>query len=229
MTVDQLPLPALRPSHSSDTLRSAGGARALDQFSFFFAFYGLILGLAVAELLSGFAGMVRARALKQLEPQTALLALLTFVIICATWIDAWVTERSVTLDFAGLWAPILIGTAYYLAASIIFPRDVASYAELGTYYADRKRFVVGLLLIGELLIGYTYRATYLENFVDHPVVFWLWTLPYKLGIVGCWVALWFVRSRRANIALLSILLLLFAVGYWQYMSIRDVIARDWGL
>ena len=173
--------------------------------------------------------MVRARALKQLEPQTALLALLTFIIICATWIDAWVTERGVTLDFAGLWAPILIGTAYYLAASIIFPRDVAGYAELGTYYADRKRFVVGLLLIGELLIGYTYRATYLENFVHHPVVFWLWTVPYKLAIIGCWVALWVVRSRRANIALLVVLLLLFAVGYWQYMSIRDMIVRDWGL
>ena len=50
----------------------------MDQFSFFFAFYGLILGLAVAELLSGFAGMVRGHALKKLDAQTALAALLTF-------------------------------------------------------------------------------------------------------------------------------------------------------
>ena len=76
----------------------------------------------MTELLGGFAGIVRARALDRLEPQTVLLALLTFVIICATWIDAWATERNVTLNFAGLWAPILIGTTYYLAAAVIFPR-----------------------------------------------------------------------------------------------------------
>ena len=58
----------------------------MDRFSFFFAFYGLILGLAVAELLSGFAGVVRARALKKIDLQTGLAAMLTFVLIVATWV-----------------------------------------------------------------------------------------------------------------------------------------------
>lgn len=87
----------------------------------------------MAELLGGFAGMVRAKALKHLEPQTALLALVTFVIICATWIDAWATERTVTLDLAGLWAPMLIGTCYYLAAAVIFARGGESYEGLRAY------------------------------------------------------------------------------------------------
>ena len=39
-------------------LRHSPGGADIDRFSFFFAFYGLILSLAVAELLSGFAGMV---------------------------------------------------------------------------------------------------------------------------------------------------------------------------
>lgn len=39
----------------------------MDRFGFFFAFYRLILGLAVAELLSGFAGMVRAHALRAVD------------------------------------------------------------------------------------------------------------------------------------------------------------------
>ena len=86
----------------------------MDRFSFFFAFYGLILGLAVTELLGGFARLVRARALRKLEPQTALLALLIFIVICATWIDAWNSlTKTITLDFAGLWAPILLATFYY--------------------------------------------------------------------------------------------------------------------
>ena len=95
----------------------------MDRFSFFFAFYGLILGLAVAELLGGFAGIVRAHALKKLEAQTALVALLTFVLICATWVDTFTMDRAITLNFGDLWAPILVATFYYLAASVIFPRD----------------------------------------------------------------------------------------------------------
>ncbi len=142
----------------------------MDRFSFFFAFYGLILGLAVTELLGGFAGMVRAHAIRKLEPQTALLALLTFVIICVSWIDAWSTMKTVTLDLAGLWAPILIGTAYYLAAAVIFPRDPAKYEELATYYSERKRFVLSLLIIAELLVTVTYRSAYVEHFTHRPAV-----------------------------------------------------------
>ena len=41
----------------------------MDSFSYFITFYGLILGLALTELLGGFAHMVRARALKKLERQ----------------------------------------------------------------------------------------------------------------------------------------------------------------
>jgi hypothetical protein len=59
----------------------------LDAFSYFITFYSLILGLALTELLGGFAHMVRAKALKKLEPQTALLALFILVDIFSTWVD----------------------------------------------------------------------------------------------------------------------------------------------
>jgi len=103
---------------------------AVDRFAFFFAFYGLILGLGVTELLGGFAGMVRAHALKKMEAQTALVALLTFVLIVATWVDTWNKERSITLNFGDLWAPILVATFYYLAAAVIFPSDPRQFSHL---------------------------------------------------------------------------------------------------
>jgi hypothetical protein len=200
----------------------------VDRFSFFFAFYGLILGLAVTELLGGFAGMIRARAIRKLEPQTALLALLTFVIICAGWLDAWATMKTVTLNFAGLWAPILIGTAYYLVAAVIFPRDPAKYEELATYYSERKRFILSLLIIAELLVSVTYRSALVEQFTHRPAVFWLWSAPYKLAILGSFAGVWFARSRRANIAFLTTSLLLFMIPYWQRGNITEAISRHYG-
>ena len=211
--------------HPSQT-HSAGGG--IDKFSFFFAFYGLILGLAVAELLGGFAGMVRDRAIKKIEPQTALLALLVFILICATWIDAWDQLKSVSLDFAGLWAPIVLATSYYLAASVVFPRDPAEFGRLGTYFAERKRFIVALLFLSECLVTSTFWQEFATVLDRRPAEFWLWLVPYNLAVKGCMVALFFARGRRTNIILLALLILLFLVPYWEHHIMRDAIGRAWG-
>ena len=80
---------------------------------------------------------MRARAFAKVDAQTALLALFAFLAICATWIDAWSTFQKVTLDFASLWAPILIATIYYLAATVIFPTDPDDFESLAHYYPER--------------------------------------------------------------------------------------------
>ena len=193
----------------------------MDRFSFFFAFYGLILGLAVTELLSGFAGLVRARALRQIEAQTALLGLFTFIAICATWIDAWSTLRTVSLDFAGLWAPILIATFYFLAATVVFPRETAEYDRLALYFAERKRFVVAMLLAAELLVFLTFLDSFVQTLHTKPAVFWLYNVPYNVMIKGSMIAMLFVRSRRANLAFLIFLILLCLIPYWENGAIGD--------
>jgi hypothetical protein len=197
-------------------------------FSFFFAFYGLILGLAVTELLGGFARLVRARALKQLEPQTALIALLTFIVICATWVDAWSSLQAITLSFNALAAPILLATFYYLAAAVVFPTDPKDFPQIGSYFAERKRFVVAMLLAAELVEAFTYGSVYVDAFQHRPADFWLWLLPYNLAIKGSFVALLLVRSRRANIVLLVALILLFVVPYWVHDAVDHLISRHWG-
>lgn len=193
----------------------------MDRFSFFFAFYGLILGFAATELLSGFAGFVRARALRRIEAQTALIGIFTFLAICATWIDAWATLRAVSLDFAGLWAPILIATSYYLAATVIFPREAAEFDRLALYFAERKRFVVSMLLAAELLVFLTFFNTFAQTLHDRPAVFWLFTVPYNVLIKGSMVALLIVRGRTANIALLIFLIMLFLIPYWELGAFID--------
>jgi hypothetical protein len=187
----------------------------VDRFSFFFAFYGLILGLAVAELLSGLAGMVRAHSLKKLEAQTALLALLTFIIICATWVDAWNMSKGITLNFDDLWPPILVATFYFLAAAVIFPREREQYPHLRAYFAARRKFVIGMLFAAEV-VDHVTDYDFMANAYRHqPNVFWGWLVPYNCAILGCFLALFLVRSRRFTIALLVTQILLFTVPYWQ--------------
>lgn len=200
----------------------------MDSFTYFIAFYSLILGLGLTELLGGFAHMVRARALRKLEPQTALLALFILVDICSTWIDSWVSLKHVTVDLAGLWAPVLIAICFYLAAAVVFPHDDADHERLADYYRERKPFVLLMLLAVEMLIHVTYLPIFEERIAHRPEVFWLWTVPYNLAIEGTMVALIFVRSRRANLVLLAVLLLLLMVPYWDQGSVQNAVARHYG-
>lgn len=200
----------------------------MDRFSFFIVFYSLILGLALTELLGGFAGMVRAHALKKLEAQTALVALLTFVLICATYVDAFSMERSITLNFGDLWAPFLLGTFYYLAAAVIFPSDPRQYSHLRAYFAARRKFVIGMLFAAELVDLYANRAWFVENHAHNPGFFWGWLIPYNVAIKGCFLALLLVRNRRTTIALLVAQILIFMVPYWQAGAISRISMRLFG-
>jgi hypothetical protein len=198
----------------------------VDRFSFFFAFYGLILGLAVAELLSGFASFARQRRVRELEVQTALLGLLVFIDICATWIDAYDTLRTVTLSLEGLAAPIMVATGLYLAASMVFPRDPEMLDRLPDYYAQRHGFIVAMLLMAELFLVATFWDKYRWTLAHRPAQFWLWHVPFKIVLVGAFVGLIAAKSRRANIVLLALLLFLFSVDYWQIDAIQTWIHEN---
>ena len=200
----------------------------MDRFDYFVTFYSLILGLALTELLGGFAHMVRARALKKLEPQTALLALFILVDICSTWVDGWVSLKSITIDFEGLWAPVLLAICFYLAAAVVFPHDDADHERLADYYRERKRFIVLMLLAAEMLIHVTYLGVFKDHLAHQPAVFWLWTIPYNLAIEGAMIALLFVRSPRANMGLLAALILLLTIPYWVHGAIETLISRAYG-
>jgi hypothetical protein len=188
----------------------------LDKFAFFFGFYGLILGLAVAELLNGLGALVRTGELKRLRAQTGLLALFLLLVISATWIDAWDSLRSVSLDFADLWAPIVIAILYYLAAVVTFPENPAEWTSLDDYFVKRKSFVAALMLTNEFLVNFTFRNIWIDAYLHNPARLWGWLLPYNVAIKLVFVALIFVKGRRANIAVLVALILLFLVPYWYH-------------
>lgn len=52
--------------------------------------------------------------------------------------------------------------------------------------------------------------------------------PYNLAIKSSFIALFLVRSRRWNIILLTLLVLLFTVPYWENGSVEAAIVRHWG-
>jgi hypothetical protein len=200
----------------------------MDRFSLFFAFYSLILGLAVTELLSGFGQFVRSHALHKLGAQTALLALFTFVAITATWIDAFSALRSVRLDVESLWAPIMTSTAYYLAAIIVFPSRAAEFDRLDAYFAEHKRLVLALLLAAELLVTYTFLPLMVEGVRARQASSFLFYLPFNFVLKASYVGAILAKSKRWNIAWLAVLIGLLLFNYWANGAIPAAIDQRYG-
>jgi hypothetical protein len=172
--------------------------------------------------------MVRAHALRKLEPQTALLAVLTLILVIVTWLDARDSLQSVSMDLKGLGPPIAMAIFYYLGAAVVFPHDDADHERLAHYYASRKRFIVGMLVAATVIDEIIFIGHFRDMLAHRPMLFWLWALPYNIVIDAALLALLLVRSRRANIVMLVVMILVMVVPYSGIGGIRGAIAQHYG-
>ena len=200
----------------------------MDKFSLFFAFYSLILGLSITEILGGFGQFVRSHSLHKLGAQTALLALFTFLAITATWIDAFTALRAVDLDVESLWAPILTSTSYYGAATVVFPSRSADFERLDDYYLEHKRLVIALLFAAEMLVTFTFLPQMVEGYRQRQPSFFFFYLPFHVVLKGSYVGAFLARSKRSNIGWLSLLSFLLLFNYWNNGAIPKLIDQSYG-
>lgn len=127
----------------------------MSQFEFFMTFYGLLLGLAVAELLLGFANLLRHRERPKLGLLTPLLGVLVFLQLMTTFIDAWSDLQRVSIAMESLALPTAIGVVLFFLSVIVVPRDPPEWADLDEYFRANRRWAIGLLITANLLVlGY---------------------------------------------------------------------------
>lgn len=204
----------------------AGGA--MDKFEFFFSFYGLLLGLAAAEILSSLGAYVRSRQLRTIEVRSALLALLTFIVICSTWMEAWWMRDTFQVSFASMLPPIAVATAYYLAAVVVLPKEESAYDDMDVYLAHRKNFVVCMLIVAEVFVLLMFLPVSAEQLRTTPALFWLQTVPLTVAIFGAYLFLLLAGSRRGVITATVLQIAIFIISYWSEGWISDKIKLAYG-
>jgi hypothetical protein len=184
-------------------------------FELVFALFGLLLGLAIAEVLGGFS---RALKLKRgarpvrIGWLTPLLGLVVILDLTSFWIVAYGTRDQLSVDYLTLIAVLGIVGIYYLAASLIFPDDPEEWPDFDEHYDRQNRFVILGLLAANM--GSWIGLIALEAVAPTPET------PVTpddlvdafagLGILILLIALIFVKGRRTNLAMLAALVLLLA-------------------
>ena len=119
----------------------------MSEFDFAFTLYSLLLGLALAEVLSGLGQAVKARKRVRIGYLTPLLATFVMVDLSSFWTTAWSFRDHVSVNYLTMMAMLAFIGAYYLAASLVFPDLPEGRTSLDEHYWANKRLVVGTIAI----------------------------------------------------------------------------------
>lgn len=127
----------------------------MSAFDLVFAVFGLLLGLAIAEVLGGFA---RALKLKRTAKPvrigwlTPLLGLFVLLDLTSFWGSAYIMRDQMDASYLTLVVVLAIVGVYHLAASLIFPDEPEQWPDFDDWYDRQKRMVIGGLLLANVAV-----------------------------------------------------------------------------
>ncbi|HEX8470539.1 MAG TPA: hypothetical protein VF633_05455 [Brevundimonas sp.] len=125
----------------------------MSAFEFFFSFYGLLLGLSVAELVGGFARVLHQRRAVRFGWLTPLLAVFVAIDIATFWNQAWFIFRFAPFNMALLVVGLAVAAVFYVAASVTFPqREAEASSDLDDHFWAHRRTVFLCVLLANLII-----------------------------------------------------------------------------
>ncbi|MCP3728861.1 hypothetical protein M9978_00315 [Sphingomonas sp. MG17] len=196
----------------------------MSSFELVFAVYGLLLGLAIAEVLGGFARALKLK--RNAKPVkigwlTPLLGILVILDLTSFWVLAWDAQAQIGANYPTLLGVLAMVGIYYLAASLIFPDQPEEWPDFNDWYDKQNRMVIGGLLTANVMswIGIAVldtvsppsaaKAAAAEAFNG------AWTVIYMvsgIAILVLLMALLKVKSRAWNIAMLATLIALFFIS-----------------
>ena len=188
-----------------------------------FQLFALLLGFSVAELLAGLARSWRLQTGATLTSQATirigwlvpLLALLVLVDQTHFWLTAYELKEFFAFDYATLLGILAVVGGYYVISTFVFPDDPEHWPDFDQYYLRTNRTVLaGMIAINFTTFAY---AVYVAlgfglKIESVPLMQSWWSFVSALFFFPGLVALWFVKSGRANLVLLAAMNLLLLVG-----------------
>ena len=178
----------------------------------FVAFYTLLLGLGLAGLLTGFAGVMRRRQLRQVGISGWLLSVLIIFEFLTGWSGATRSFTHADAKVLMLLAGFGTGACYFLASVLIFPEPgEQAWAEgVGVYIADHIRMVALLLLAANVLLVVAEIPSTVAQTARDPFYLWGFYAPYNGAILLCYAAM--ARWPRHRFTPVSMIVLLVIYG-----------------
>ena len=123
----------------------------MSSFEFVFSLFGLLLGLALAEVLGGFGTAIQSRRKVRIGWLTPLLGALVALDLTSFWMVAWSVRELVPGHYVSLLGGLVLIGLYYLVARITFPHDLDEWPDYDAYYFEHRKWVLGGIVLCNLI------------------------------------------------------------------------------
>ena len=130
----------------------------MSAFEFFFSLFGLILGLAIATVISGLSDLYRQRERVAIGWLTPMLALFVLCDLSTLWVNAWTGLSAISVAYGPFFSALIIAGIYFFAASMVFPKTTSDWPSLDDYYMSHRRFVIPGVMAANLGLGLVHGA-----------------------------------------------------------------------
>lgn len=177
----------------------------MDGLEFVFSLFGLLLGLALTEALSGLARALKAKHRVQIGWPTALLGLLVACDVVTFWMYGWSLRKQLQVTWPLMFGGFVVTGIYYVCASLIFPD--ANNDDYDAHFDRMHRMVLsGVLICNVALLAFTLNFVPLTAFLTLRSAVLTWTFfPIALAAIV-------VKDRRIVLACMCVLIALYPLS-----------------
>jgi hypothetical protein len=185
-------------------------------FEFVFSLFALLLGLSLAEVLSGFAKALRHRRVVHLGWLTPLLAIFVMLDLTFFWDWTWTARDDIQPRAGVLVIGLFVAGLYYLAASVIFPADVREHADFDAHYFQHRRQVLGAIVLCNL-VGEGWDQIRVASQIP-------WAIWFQIALYFALLAVGIVTSsKRVSVTVLALL-----IGLYLYSAAETFVQSPLG-
>jgi hypothetical protein len=179
----------------------------LSAFEYVFAFYSLLLGLAVANVVTGFADMWRERHVVAVGVCTPLIAGIVLLGVMNIWLRFWPYQDTQVLTPWQLISLVALATPYIFISRALFPVGGAGIGLEDHYLAHRRTILLALAVPPAVATIRT--ATLLGGLAPD------WNLLWTICLFAAPVVLMLFPGRQTNRAGLALITVWMIVGLFR--------------
>ena len=204
-------------------------------FNFLFEAFILLMGLAMAEVLQGFARVLKLRARRKagIDPQasairigwlTPLLGLLVLTDQATFFLHMYGIRDFVLFNMGSVLAILVLIGWFYLISSLVFPDEPRDWPDFDRWYRQQKRWIVGGVLgINLLAFALTSAITPMEYAQEVAAqASPLFGIAALLSLTVFPALVWLLFSKRPRVDLALIGYILFATFAFAILTIGEV-------
>ena len=127
----------------------------MDLFEFLMIFLSIIVGLGLAEILTGFAKILRDGRQAELNWVHSIVTATIFIVLLQVFWESWGLREIEAWTFPAMLLMLGTPVLLFLIAHILFP-EKGQYADLGQYYFQRTRLIWSLSAL-TVVVGVLFR------------------------------------------------------------------------